>query len=173
MDDLPGFGANGMRNDTCRACRGIDPESWGVGEYLDAFGGVGGTFWYRLRDEKLSDQFQGAGVRIVGRGFPETLSGLFILLGEDFLKRYPDYSSVDYTRYSLILTWCWYPISELDKASGYAVEDGPSRIKVESYFNSSRSHSSEDMYGGVSAFLVDRLPDETEIELTIHFGVFE
>ncbi len=28
------------------------------------------------------------------------------LLGEDFLKRYPDYSSVDYTRYSLILTWC-------------------------------------------------------------------
>lgn len=95
------------------------------------------------------------------------------LLGEDFLKCYPDYSSVDYTRYSLILTWCWYPVSELDKASGYAVEDGPSRIKVESYFNSSRSHSSEDMYGGVSAFLVDRLPDETEIELTIHFGVFE
>ena len=94
-------------------------------------------------------------------------------MGEDFLKRYPDYSSVDYTRYSLILTWCWYPVSELDKASGYAVEDGPSRIKVESYFNSSRSHSSEDMYGGVSAFLVDRLPDETEIELTIHFGVFE
>ena len=48
MDDLPGFGANGMRDDTCRSCRGIDPKSWGVGEYLDAFGGMGRTFWYGL-----------------------------------------------------------------------------------------------------------------------------
>lgn len=95
------------------------------------------------------------------------------LLGEDFLKRYPDYSSVDYTRYSLILTWCWYPISALDKASGYAVEDGPSGIKVKSYFNFSQGHFSEDMYGGVSAFLVDRLPDETEVGYLAYYSVYE
>lgn len=95
------------------------------------------------------------------------------LLGEDFLKRYPDYSSVDYTRYSLILTWCWYPISELDKASGYAVEDGPSGIKVKSYFNFSQGHFSEDMYGGVFAFFVDRLLDETEVGFSVNYGVYE
>lgn len=91
MDDLPGFGANGMRNDTCRACRGIDPESWGVGEYLDAFGGVGGIFGTDLETRSYLINSKGQALE---------------LLGEDFLKRYPDYSSVDYTRYSLILTWC-------------------------------------------------------------------
>lgn len=29
------------------------------------------------------------------------------------------------------------------------------------------------MYGGVSAFLVDRLPDETEVGYLASYGVFE
>lgn len=62
---------------------------------------------------------------------------------------------------------------ELDKASGYAVEDGPSGIKVKSYFNFSQGHFSEDMYGGVFAFFVDRLPDETEVGFSVNYGVYE
>lgn len=29
------------------------------------------------------------------------------------------------------------------------------------------------MYGGVSAFLVDRLPDETEVGFSVNYGVYE
>ena len=46
---------------------------------------------------------KGQALELLGEDFLNTDHPALL---DDFLKRYPDYSSVDYTRYSLILTWC-------------------------------------------------------------------